>query len=158
MPISLIAALDKQNVIGKENALPWYLPEDLKRFRKLTTGKTVLMGRKTYDSIINRLGKPLPNRKNVVVTRDSRLKAPEGVIVYNDLNKAISDLKNEDLFVIGGGQIYAQTIGKADTLYITHVDMEAAGDVYFPKIDSKKWRKVEEEKHEHFSFCMYKRA
>ena len=156
--ISLIAALDKNNVIGRENALPWYLPEDLKRFRKLTTGKTVLMGRKTFDSIIKRNGKPLPNRKNVVVTRDQGFQAPEGVLVYNDLNKAISDLKSEDLFIIGGGQIYAQTIDLADTLYITHVDMEAPGDVYFPVIDPQKWQRIEKEKHDSYSFCTYTRV
>ncbi|MDP3741604.1 MAG: dihydrofolate reductase [bacterium] len=155
--ISLIAAIDKNRVIGHENDLPWYLPEDLKHFRKLTTGMTVLMGRKTYDSIVRRLGKPLPGRKNVVVTRDPAFPAPEGVLVYNDLSKAISDLQNDDLFVIGGGQIFSQTIDLADTLHITHVDMKAPGDIYFPQIDPGKWKKIEEEKHDTFSFCTYKR-
>lgn len=159
MPISLIAAIDKNRVIGHENDLPWYLPEDLKRFKALTMGKTVLMGRKTYDSIIKRLGKPLPGRKNVVVTRGASFQVPEGVFVYNDLNKAISDLKDEDLFIIGGGEIFKQTIDLADTLYITHVDMEAPGNVFFPEIDAKnkKWQKVEEEGHDNFTFCTYTR-
>lgn len=158
MSISIVAAVAKNRVIGKENALPWYLPEDLKRFRHLTTGKTVLMGRKTFESIMRKLGKPLPNRKNVVVTGNLGYQVPEGVVVYNDLQKAISDLKNEELMIIGGGQIYKQTIDKADILYITHVDQEIDGDVYFPKIDLSKWQKVEEEKHEGFSFVIYQNS
>lgn len=157
MRISLVAAIDRNNVIGHENALPWYLPEDLKRFRKLTTGKTVLMGRKTFDSIIKRNGKPLPNRKNIVVTRNKDFKAPEGVLVYDDLESALNDHSNEDLFVIGGGQIFEQTIDKAQTLYITHVDIQAQGDIYFPDIDPAKWQKVDEEKHDGHTFCTYKR-
>lgn len=155
--IILVAAIAKNNVIGRENDLPWYLPEDLKRFRKLTTGKTVLMGRRTFDSIMKRLGKPLPNRKNVVVTRDKNFNAPEGVEIYHSLDEALAKYRSEDLFIIGGGQIYKQTIDKADALYITHVDKVIEGDVYFPEIEPARWKKVEEEKHEGFSFTTYKR-
>ncbi len=165
MSISIIAAVAKNGVIGKENALPWYLPEDLKRFRALTTGKTVLMGRKTFESIMHKLGKPLPNRTNIVITRDKGYQIPitdsssdERVVVYNNLNKAIEDYKDRDLFIIGGGQIYKQTIDLADVLYITHVDQEIDGDVYFPEIDLSKWQKVEEEKHEGFSFTIYQNS
>lgn len=155
--ISLVAAVAKNGVIGKDGGLPWYLPEDLKRFRAMTTGKTVLMGRKTFESIMRRNNKPLPNRKNVVVTRDTAYQAPEGVIVFHDISEALESLKNEDVMVIGGGQIYEQTIDRADALYITHVDQNIDGDVFFPKIDPSKWEKVDEEKHEGFSFVNYKR-
>ncbi|MBI4050093.1 MAG: dihydrofolate reductase [Candidatus Doudnabacteria bacterium] len=155
--IILVAAVAKNNVIGKENDLPWYLPEDLKRFKRLTTGKTVLMGRKTYDSIIRRLGKPLPNRKNVVVTRDANFKAPEGVEIYHSLDAALAKYGNEHLFVIGGGEIYRQTIDRADKLEITHVDQQIDGDAFFPEIDEKKWKKTEEEPHEGYTFVTYER-
>ena len=155
--IYLIAAVAKNGVIGKENALPWYIPEDLKRFKELTTGHTVLMGRKTFESIMKRNNKPLPNRTNVVITRDVNFKAPEGAAVYNNLEEAFKKLKGQDIYVIGGGQIYKQTIDKADVLYITHVDKDIEGDVYFPEIDPHKWQKVEEEKHEGYSFARYTR-
>ena len=159
MPISLIAAVARNNVIGRENDLPWYLPEDLKRFRKLTMGKTVLMGRKTFESIMGRLGKPLPNRKNIVVTKNLDFQAPEGVEVFNSIEEALEKHKQqEEIFIIGGGQIFEQTISRATTLYITRVDMEVPGDAYFPEIDPRAWKKTNEEKHENFSFCTYKRA
>jgi|SRR3989344_3755761 len=155
MTISIIAAVAKNNVIGKENALPWHLPEDLKRFRKLTIGKTVLMGRKTFESIINKLGKPLPNRKNIVVTRKKDISYPTGVLIYSDLDKAIREHDDEDLFIIGGGEIYRQTVDKAGILYITHVDEVANGDVFFPEIRDHLWKKTDDEKHDGFSFAKY---
>ena len=155
MSISLIAAVAKNNVIGRENDLPWYLPEDLKRFRKLTTGKIVLMGRKTFESIMKRLGKPLPDRKNVVVTRSVDLEAPASVEIANSLDEALSKYAGEDLFVIGGGQIFAQTIDKADTLYITQVNLDARGDSFFPQIDPARWKKVQEEEHDNYTFATY---
>lgn len=158
MSISIIAAVAKNGVIGKEGSLPWYLPEDLQRFRMLTTGKTVLMGRKTFESILRKLGKPLPNRKNVVITRNSAYRVPEGVFLSTDLQKAISDGKNEDLFIIGGGEIYRQTIAEADVLYLTQVNQEIDGDVYFPEIDLTKWQKAEEEQHKDFTFTKYKKT
>lgn len=157
MSISLIAAVANNGVIGHENDLPWYLPEDLKRFKELTTGHPVLMGRKTFESVMRRLGKPLPNRLNILITRDSDYKVPPEVVVYTDLKQALEDYRGKNLFVIGGGQIFEQTIDKADTLYITHVDFESKGDSFFPKIDSDIWQKTEEEKHENFSFVVYRR-
>ena len=150
-----MAAVAKNGIIGSENDLPWYLPEDLKHFKELTTGKVCLMGRKTYESILRRLGKPLPNRLNILVTRDEDYKVPSEVVVYHDLDKAIEDYKDKELFIIGGGQIFSQTIDKADALYITHVEFESKGDSFFPKIDPVIWKKVEEEKHESFSFTKY---
>lgn len=158
MPISLIAAVAENGVIGKKNTLPWYLPEDLKRFRKLTTGKTVLMGRKTFESIRQKLGGPLPNRKNVVVTHNKDFTAPEDVLVFHDLQEALKTLGlSEEIIVIGGGEIYRQTIVAASDLYITHVLQNIDGDVYFPKIDDKIWTKVWEEPHDGFMFAHYMR-
>ncbi len=158
MPISLIAAVAKNNVIGHENDLPWYLPEDLKRFKELTTGHPVLMGRKTFESIMRRLGKPLPNRLNILITRESNYKVPPEVMIYDDLQKALEDYQDKDLFVIGGGQIFAQTIDQADVLYITHVEFESKGDSFFPKIDPDIWKKADEEQYENFSFARYIRG
>ena len=159
MSITLIAAVAKNGVIGKDNDLPWYLPEDLKRFKALTTGKTVLMGRKTFESILKRLGKPLPNRTNVVVTHNRGYEAAAGVFLYHSLEEALEARKNDkEIYVIGGGEIFRQTMTLADALEITYVNVEIAGDVFFPKIDEAKWRKTKEEMHQGFSFATYERA
>ena len=150
-------AVAKNGIIGNENDLPWYLPEDLKHLRELTTGKICLMGRKTFESIIRRLGKPLPNRLNIIVTRETGYKVPPDVIVYNDLMKAIEDYKDRELFIIGGSQVFEQTISLGELMYVTHVEFESKGDSFFPKIDPAIWEKVEEEKHENFSFVKYAR-
>ncbi|KKU73050.1 MAG: Dihydrofolate reductase [Parcubacteria group bacterium GW2011_GWA2_47_26] len=164
--LSLIAAISKNGVIGKENALPWYLPEDLKRFKQITTGKTVLMGRKTFESILKRLGKPLPNRKNVVVTRDSDYSVAKpqttgglatSVTMYHSIDDALKAHKGEDIIVIGGGEIYAQTIDRADKLYTTEVRQEIEGDTFFPRIDPAIWKESAREDHEGFSFVEYVR-
>jgi len=155
--IAIIAAVAKNNVIGIKNRLPWNLPEDLKRFKDLTAGKTVMMGSKTFESIVSMLGKPLPNRTNIVLAREENYKVPEGVILQTSITDAMRNYGSSDIFVIGGGEIYRQTIDLADTLYITHVDKEVEGDTHFPTIDPKKWRLVSEEKHEGYSFCVYKR-
>ncbi len=153
--ISLIAAISKNGVIGKENALPWYLPEDLKHFKILTTGKTVLMGRKTFESIIKQLGKPLPNRINVVITRDVKYTVPDGAEIYHSVDDALRLHYNEDVMVIGGGEIFRQTIDRATTLYITEVDQTIEGDVYFPRIDPAIWKETDRENHEGYSFVTY---
>lgn len=187
MPIALIAAVAKNGVIGAKNDLPWYLPEDLKHFKALTTGKTVLMGRKTFESILARLGKPLPNRKNVVVTRDldytpspqpspphggegDSKKSPlpqgegglelverpgEGICLHHTIDEALSHHAQEEILVAGGGEIFTQTIDRADRLYITQVHKEVEGDVYFPKIDPATWKETAREDHEGFSFVTY---
>lgn len=152
--ISLIAAISENNCIGKENTLPWYLPEDLKRFKKLTTGHVVLMGRKTWESIPDKF-RPLPNRTNVVITRQENYTA-DGAKIFKTIQEALKTHKNEKIFVIGGGQIYKQTIDLADTLHITHVKKTIDScDVFFPKIDPEIWKKTEEERHEQFSFVTY---
>lgn len=148
--ISLIAAIGKNNEIGADNKLPWNIPEDLKFFRKMTTGKTVVMGRKTFDSI----GKPLPNRMNIVVTRGEPVTE---CVSTNDLDGALSFDSNECI-VIGGQSIYEQTIDKADVLYITHVDQEVPdADAFFPEICTDDWVKVWSETHDGYEFATYER-
>lgn len=154
---SLIAAVAKNNCIGKNNKLPWDIPEDLEHFKKLTMGKTCLMGLTTFESIIKYLGKPLPGRKTVVLTRNQNFQAPAGVRVFNSLDKAWEELKDEDVFVCGGANIYAQTINRVDALYITKVNQDVDGDVFFPEIDENIWKEVEREDHDKFSFIKYEK-
>lgn len=151
--IALIAAVAKNNVIGKNNSLPWHIPEDFAFFKKMTIGKTILMGRRTFES----LGKPLPNRKHLVITRQSDYQVPEGVEVYHTIDAALAAHQDEDIMVIGGGDIYRQVMDQADTLYITHIDAVYEGDTTFPQIDLRTWERVWEEMHEGFSFAKYTR-
>jgi dihydrofolate reductase len=150
-----VAAVANKGVIGSENSIPWYIPEDLKHFKEVTLGKTVLMGKNTYVSIINRLGHPLPERKSIVVTHRTDLQLPPDVIVVNDLNKFLETTNESKIYVIGGGQIYNQLMDRADKLIITHVDKDIEGDVLFPQIDPAKWKKTFEEPHEGYSFVEY---
>jgi dihydrofolate reductase len=129
--INIIVAYDRNLAIGKDNTLVWRQSADLKRFKELTTGHTVVMGRKTYESI----GKPLPNRRNIVITRqDIKI---DGVEIVN----SIEDIKNikEDIFIIGGGEIYEKSIVFADRLYVTEIDCEIDADTWFPEIDLNLW-------------------
>lgn len=124
--ISLIAAIDDKRGIGKQNRLPWHIHEDLVRFKELTKGHSVIMGRNTFESI----GKPLPDRKNIVVTSDPNFIA-EGVEVVNSIDDALDKAKG-DVFIIGGAQIYAQTITLADKIYLTQVEGDFGCDTFFP--------------------------
>ena len=143
--ISLIVAIAHDNVIGRSNDLPWYLPADLKHFKEMTTGHTVIMGHKTYDSIATRLGGPLPNRHNVIVTRNEELVVP-GVTVAHSLELALNENENGEVFVIGGSEVYAQSLPHADKLYITEVDADiVGGDTFFPAIDMTMWRETSRE-------------
>lgn len=128
--ISIIAAIGSNRELGKNNKLLWHIPEDMKRFRELTNGHPIIMGRTTYESI----GRPLPNRTNIIVTRDPDYKA-EGCIVVHSLEEAITEAKKheeEEIFVIGGGQIYSQAITMADKLYLTKVNGIFDADTFFP--------------------------
>jgi len=152
---TIIAAIDKNNSLGKDNQLLWHLPKDLKHFKTLTEGHPVIMGRKTYESI----GKALPNRTNIVVSRKENW-FEEGILIVSTLKEAIKFAKkiNEDIFIIGGGEIYKQTMEIADRLEITQVDAEVDADTFFPKISPKFWRKIEEECHtkddkNNYDFC-----
>lgn len=142
--ISIISAIGKNNEIGKKNALLWDLPADLKHFRETTTGKTVIMGQKTFESI----GRPLPNRKNIVLTQDKHFKA-EGVVIFYSVEELEKNLSgDEENFIIGGGQIYKIFIEKVDKLYITHVNANFPdADTFFPEIDKDKWREISREEH-----------
>lgn len=141
--ISLIVAIGKNNELGKENKLLWSLPADMKHFKETTSGHTVIMGRKTFESI----GKALPNRKNIVITRDTNFQS-EGIEIAHSLEEALELFKNtdEEVFVIGGGEIYKQAIEKADKLYITHVEAEDKdADSFFPIIDKEIWQETKRE-------------
>ena len=152
--LSLIAAMAKNNCIGKGNQLPWHIPEDLKHFKELTSGKIVLMGRKTWESIPEKF-RPLPKRANIVITRQKDFPVPAGVEVYQEITTALTAHPNEEIMVIGGAEIYRQTINNADRLYITEVEQTIDGDAYFPTIDPALWRETERENHEGFSFVTY---
>lgn len=142
MVLSVIVAIADNGVIGGGNELLWHIPDDLKRFKRVTSGHSVIMGRKTFESI----GKPLPNRRNIVVTRNLEFFVV-GVEVASSLATALEMTKNEaEAFVIGGGEIYRQALPMASKLYITRVHAEYKGDTYFPEIDPKKWQLVYSEK------------
>lgn len=144
MQICIIAAIAENGIIGRKGDLPWYMPEDLKRFRALTTGHHILMGRKTWQSI----GKPLPDRQSVVITRNSGYEA-QGAQVASSLDEAVQLVKNDDqAFIIGGEQIYNLALPIADRFYLTRVHAQVAGDVYFPYVDWSQWRKIETQRFE----------
>lgn len=155
MPFSLIAAVAKNNCIGIKNKIPWNIPEDFKFFKATTMGKTCLMGQATFESILGYLGKPLPGRQSVVVTFDKNFTAPDGVRIFYSLDEAFEKLKDEDVFVCGGASIYKQTIDRVDNLYITLVDMEPDGDVFFPAIKPEIWQEVSRDDHDGFAFVKY---
>ena len=133
MNISIIVAMSKNRVIGKDNDMPWHLSDDLKNFKKVTMGSAIIMGRLTYESI----GKPLPKRKNIVLSR--KLKDPN-LLVFDNLDNALSTLKDErEIFIIGGEDIYCQTVNRANKIYLTTINEELEGDKYFPKIKFSNW-------------------
>lgn len=134
--LSMIVAHADNRVIGKDNDMPWYLPADLAYFKKTTLGKPIIMGRKTYESI----GRPLPGRKNIVISRDDEYRA-EGVEVVGSVEAALALVSDvEEVMVIGGGAIYKHCLPAAQRLYITHIDANIAGDTYFPEYDLNEWQ------------------
>lgn len=140
--ISIIVAVSEDLGIGKNNELLWHLPEDLRRFKKLTYGNTVIMGKKTWESLPKR---PLPGRKNIVLTDIPHENLENSVTAYS-IEDALSKCeKGEEIFIIGGESVYRQFMNFADRLYITHVHKKAAADVYFPEIDPKIWKVIEKE-------------
>ena len=166
MIISLIAAVAENNVIGKNNDLPWHLPADMKYFRDTTMGHCVIMGRKNYDSIPLKY-RPLEGRTNIVVTRQKNFRA-EKCIVVNSVEDALSEAKKKnetEVFIIGGADIYMQTIGIAHKLYVTHINQTFDGDAFFPTIDLSRWKltmqtdkKTDEKNRFPFSFCVYEKV
>lgn len=160
---NLIVAIGNNNEIGKDNKLLWNIPEDLKKFKEITTGNIVIMGRKTYESI----GRPLPNRENIILTRNKKKFLEKNknlnVEVYENIETLIEKYKNnnKDIFIIGGEEIYKIAMEKdiIKKLYISHINYEdKEADAYFPKIDYKKWKKTTEEKYEGRIFCIYEKG
>jgi len=153
--ISLIVAIGKNNVIGKDNRIPWRLPADLAYFKKVTTGHTVIMGRKTFESI----GKPLPNRRNVIIS-GNRNYSVDDCMVCHSIEDALklSLNNNEEIFVIGGANVYCELLPYAQRLYITSVEEDFEGDTFFPEIDYMQWTlvsKTEGEKNEKNPYNYY---
>ncbi|OOE14156.1 dihydrofolate reductase [Fictibacillus arsenicus] len=156
--ISFVVAMDENRAIGKDNDLPWYLPNDLKHFKKTTMGKPIIMGRKTYESI----GKPLPGRENIVVTRDQSYEA-EGTTIVHSVDEVLK-MNAEEICVIGGSEIFKQFLPVADRLYITEIHHTFDADTYFPKLNDDEWKEVsrtagiidEKNKYPH-DFVVYKK-
>lgn len=143
MKISIIVAMDKKGIIGLEGGLPWHLSADLKHFKTITMGKPLIMGRKTHKSI----GRPLPGRKNIVLTHSKEFKA-EGCTVVHSLEDAFQATGDVDeVMIMGGSGIYDQSLARARRLYLTEVDADVRGDVYFPEFDKGEWIEVEREEH-----------
>ncbi|WP_417612288.1 dihydrofolate reductase [Owenweeksia hongkongensis] len=158
MNLTIIAAMAKGRVIGKDNDLIWHLPDDLKHFKNLTKGHHVIMGRKTYES----MGKPLPGRTNIVITRQKDFKA-DGCILVNTIEEGIQKAEGDSQpFIIGGGEIYKQALKYAQTMELTEVNGEFDGDTFFPTFDESQWKEVSrthhpvDEKHKYsFDFIQY---
>lgn len=158
--ITLIAAVARNRVIGAGNALPWRLPEDLKRFKSLTLGHPIIMGRKTWES----LGRPLPGRANIVISRSADLVAP-GCVVVGSLEASVAMAESagaDEAFIIGGAEIYAHALPVAHRLQLTEIDHDFAGDAYFPAVDPAQWSETARELHHaeagfDYSFVTYER-
>ncbi len=143
MRIALIAALARNRVIGRDNQLPWRLSADLQHFKALTMGKPIVMGRKTYESI----GKPLPGRTNIVVTRDENYNA-EGCVVVHSIDEALQAADGADeVMIMGGANLYSQLLPRADRLYLTEVQADVPGDAWFPELVASEWQELERESH-----------
>ena len=165
----LIVAMSKNSVIGINGDLPWHITEDLKRFKLLTINNFVLMGRKTFDSILNRLGKPLPDRTNIILTRDKSTKEKferkfNQVFVFHDLDSIFSWAKSkniEKIFVAGGSEIYELIFPYADELNVTHLNLRFEGDAFFPKINKEEWSKkcekwkIDQKNQIEYRYCNY---
>jgi dihydrofolate reductase len=143
MIVSIVVAISENHAIGKDNKLLWYLPNDLKHFKEITSGHTVIMGRKTYESV----GKPLPNRHNIIITRQAI--TIEGCEVVNSIEAALALCKTEpEVFIVGGAEIYKQAMHLTDRIYLTIVHKEFEGDSFFPEINKQDWRQTAREDHE----------
>lgn len=156
--ISLVVAAADNNVIGRDNAMPWHIAEDFKHFKSVTMGKPCIMGRKTFESILAQLGKPLPGRVNIVVSRKNYQHA--GALTCKDLNEAIdqaSKTDTDEICIIGGAQIYAQAIDLADKIYLTRVHQSPEGDAFFPALGTE-WKEEARDDREGFSFLTYARV
>jgi dihydrofolate reductase len=161
MNLSIIVAMAENDVIGRGNRLPWHLPADLRHFRRLTTGKPILMGRKTWESI----GRPLPERTNIVITRDPAYIAAGAVVVHSVAEALQAAGDATEVMVIGGAELYRQILPRVSTIYLTRVHANIEGDTFFPELDEDEWRETEridcepDEKHAYrFSFITLERV
>lgn len=153
MKVVLIAALSENGTIGDKGKIPWHISADLKRFKQVTMGHPVIMGRKTFESI----GKPLPGRRNIVLTRDASRPLPDGVEQFTDLRAALQTCSDETVFFIGGAQVYREALPLADALFLTHVHKRVDGDTRFPEFDRSQWIEVARQDTEECSFVEYAR-
>ncbi len=146
-PLALIVAMAKNHVIGINNDLPWHIPQDLKRFKELTKGKPCIMGRNTFESIFDRIKKPLPDRPNIVISKSGF--TAEGIEVLTGLDEAITHAKTKypetEIMIIGGASVYEQAVSMVDRIYLTIVDIEPKGDAFFPKLNCPDWKIISEE-------------
>lgn len=143
MFISIIAAMDHNRVIGRSNQMPWYLPADFKYFKSITMGKSIVMGRKTYESI----GRALPGRRNIIISHDINLQIPDCEVVHS-LEEVLKMLENEDeIFIIGGASLFTQTLPFANRLYFTFIEGNFAGDTYFPNWREQDWQEITRSSH-----------
>lgn len=144
MRLSIIVAMDENQVIGNNNQLPWHLPADLKHFKTITMGKPIIMGRKTFESI----GKPLPGRQNIVVTRTREFHA-DGVASVHSIDEALELVQHcDEAMIIGGSQLFESTLSKANRLYLTYIHQHFTGDTFFPKFEYNEWQELSREQHE----------
>jgi dihydrofolate reductase len=159
MSLTLIAAVATNNVIGVKGKMPWHIPEDFRRFKRLTIGHPVIMGLNTYNSIVDALGHPLPDRHNIVLFPEERQSKIENVYFCKTIEESIEKARqfNPDAFIIGGQSVYQQTINLADKLEITEVHKNYDGDAFFPVIDKSVWNEINREPHGEYSFVTYLR-
>jgi dihydrofolate reductase len=160
----IIAAVSENNVIGSNGQIPWHIPRDLKRFKDLTLDHTVIMGRVTYDSILEKLGRSLPQRKNIILSNNPSLSYPDkNLTICSSIEKAFEEAKkfSDEAYIIGGEKVYLQTMDLADKLEITRVHQDYQGDTFFPKIDYDIWKETKKEGGIHdslaYSFITYER-
>jgi dihydrofolate reductase len=153
----IIAAVAENGVIGKDGEIPWHIPEDLQHFKEKTTGSTVVMGRKTFQSLPDSFT-PLPDRENIVLTKSDFSTQNGSVKIANSLDEAWRRASNERAYIIGGAGVYEQVMEEADRMILTEIHEEYEGDTYFPEFSEENWKEVEREKHEDFDFMEYKRA
>ncbi len=158
MSLSIVVAMDENRLIGKDNAIPWHYKRDLKYFKKLTTHHKVVMGRRTFESIVSTLGAPLPNRENIVLSRTKE--TLKGATIIRDASAYFSQAMDEDeeIFVIGGARIYALALPYVSKLYITHIEGEYEGDTHFPDIDFSMFKKTKEDAEGPLTFTVYERS
>lgn len=155
--ITLLAAMSANNCIGKDGEIPWHIPEDMKRVRQVTTGKVLIMGRKTWESIPEHR-RPLPHRTNVVISRNTDYEVPTGVELYSSIDEALAAHPDEEIVGFGGQFVYEALLEQADVLDICHVDRVIEnGTAFFPDIDHENWHEVWREDHEGYSFVRYER-